>query len=403
MENEVKAREAEALIRGIREGKTEEYPEVREQLLGMELSEEDFSSEVLFRWYETIRKVPAEEFSARADVRMTVSMTSWTGRIHAAAEALKTIHAQSRKADRVILWLAEEQFPGREADLPEALAEQVREGLTEIRWCEDLKSHKKYFFILQENTDGVTVTVDDDLAYAPDLLELLYLSWLRHPEAVSAARTHYMAVSEAGKILPYEYWIKTTDTRIGRPDMLLFATTGAGTLYPAGIIGKEWFDREAIRETCLTADDLWMKAAEVMQGTPVVQACRNKGLKYIPGSQEETLWETNRDENDEQLRKILDWIAGKYGAGAFERKLTAGREDGFAEYAYYACDGTEKLRERVRQVSAERSELNRKYHNEKRRANALQAERDGMAAELEKIHRTVAYKVWKRVRKIIKQ
>ena len=336
-------RETEQLIREIRDGKREKYPEVREQLSGTELKEDDFSSEVLFRWYETIRKVEPEDFSARAGVRMTVSVTSWPGRIEAVPEALKSIYAQSKKPDEVILWLAEDAFPGKDTHLPELLRIWQEEKKLTIRWCDDLKSHKKYFYALQEETDGVTVTVDDDLIYAPDMLEMLYLSYLRHPRAVSAVRTHYMAVSEEGKILPYESWIKTTDARIDEPGMLLFATTGAGTLYPAGIIGKEWFDKETIFQTCLMADDLWMKAAETMQCIPVVQACRNRGLKTVPGSQEESLWETNREGNDVQLRKILDWIDRKYGTGAMEKKLTEGRS-GLAEYSRYACYEIEKAR-----------------------------------------------------------
>lgn len=417
MEKEVRAREAEELIQKIRNGiinsgfriqnseaGISDYAEVREKLLGMELEEVDFSSEVLFRWYETIRKVPAEDFSARAGVRMTVSMTSWPGRIAFAAEALKGIYAQGKKADRVLLWLAEEQFPGKEADLPEALLEQVRDSLAEIRWCEDLKSHKKYFFALQENTDGVTVTVDDDLVYVPEMLELLYLSWLRHPDAVSAMRTHYMAVSDEGQILPYAYWVKETDARIDEPEALLFATTGAGTLYPAGIIGKEWFDRDAIRETCLMADDLWMKAAEAMQGTPVVQACRSRGLKYVPGSQGETLWEQNREGNDAQLRKIQDWIAGKHGAGTLEKKLTASRESGIAEYSLYACGEIDKQKQKLKQTYGEKSELIRENAALKKENTSVnkqlretQAKLDAAQGELEQIHGTMTYKLWRKL------
>lgn len=397
-------RETEQLIQEIRDGKREKYPEVREQLLEIELKEEDFSSEVLFRWYETIRKVEPEDFAARAGVRMTVSVTSWPGRIEAVPEALKSIYAQSKKPDEVILWLAEDAFPGKDTHLPELLRIWQEEKKLTIRWCDDLKSHKKYFYALQEDTDGVTVTIDDDLVYAPDMLEMLYLSYLRHPKAVSAARTHYIAVSEEGKILPYEYWVKETDARVDVPEMLLFATTGAGTLYPAGIIGKEWFDKETIFQTCLMADDLWMKAAETMQGVPVVQACRSRGLKYVPGSQEETLWNQNREGNDVQLRKILDWIDGKYGTGALEVKLKGA---GIAEYAYYASKETDKLKAKLKQAYAEKSELNREYYRMKDKANALQAERDTMKAELDKIHNTLVYKVWRKavrpIRNIVKK
>ena len=386
---------------GLSESDSREYREVRQKLLETELKEEDFSSEVLFRWYETIRKVPAEAFVSGIKTRMTVSMTSYPARINAAAEALKGIYDQSRKADRVLLWLAEEQFPGKEKDLPEPLTEQINENKAEIRWCEDLKSHKKYFFALQEDTDGVTVTVDDDLIYAPDMLEMLFLSWLRHPKAISAVRTHYMAVSEEGKILPYKYWVKETDARIDRPDMRLFATTGAGTLYPAGVIGKEWFDRDVIRKTCLTADDLWMKAAETIQGIPVVQACRSRGLKYVAGSQEESLWALNREENDTQMQRILDWSAEKYGKGTLEQKLAGA---GLAEYACYACSETDKLKAKLKKTYEEKSGLireNKTVKKELSSANNLvkktQKKLDTAQGELDRIHQTTTYKIWRKV------
>ncbi len=41
----------------------------------------------------------------------------------------------------VILYLAEEQFPNKEADLPGKLLKFKENGLT-IKWCEDLKSYK---------------------------------------------------------------------------------------------------------------------------------------------------------------------------------------------------------------------------------------------------------------------
>ena len=35
------------------------------------------------------------------------------------AASLKTVFDQSLKPDEVVLWLADSQFPGKEADLPE--------------------------------------------------------------------------------------------------------------------------------------------------------------------------------------------------------------------------------------------------------------------------------------------
>ena len=51
------------------------------------------------------------------------------------------------------MWLAKEQFENIE-DLPQELKEQQKRGLT-IRFCDDLRSHKKYYYVLQENPNDI--------------------------------------------------------------------------------------------------------------------------------------------------------------------------------------------------------------------------------------------------------
>ena len=45
---------------------------------------------------------------------------------------LDSIYAQTRKADKVIMWLAEEQFPHGEDDLPDDLRKLLEEGNLEF-------------------------------------------------------------------------------------------------------------------------------------------------------------------------------------------------------------------------------------------------------------------------------
>ena len=65
------------------------------------------------------------------------------------------------KPDEIILWLAEEQFNGIDS-LPKALLEQQKRGLT-IRFCDDLRSHKKYYYTMQEYPRDIVILVDDDI------------------------------------------------------------------------------------------------------------------------------------------------------------------------------------------------------------------------------------------------
>ena len=256
--------------------------------------------------------------------KLIVSLTSYPARIHTVATVVEDLQKQTRKADQIILWLAREQFPNAEEDLPAPLRYQLSQGLVTVRWCDDLKSHKKYFYALQEFADDLVVTVDDDLLYPEHMLENLYRCYLRHPNAVSTVRAHLMIFTENGTLMPYRDWIQETDVCLDQPSMQLFATGGAGTLYPGGIFKKELFNKEAIVQTCLMADDLWLKAMALLSDVPVVVAQEFEDLRYIPGSQEEALYHLNVDSfaNETQWDQITAWVDANYEPGLPNKKLT---------------------------------------------------------------------------------
>ncbi len=277
-----------------------------------------------YREFCTVKKHDYETMKRLVSRRLIVSMTSFPGRIALIPKVLESLQDQRKKADEIILWLAQEQFPGLEKDLPEELLRLVDEKKLTIRWCDDLKPHKKYFYALQEYADDLVVTVDDDLLYSRDLLSSLYASYLLYPDAVSAVRVHLMMVSEEKQIMSYQTWIQETDECIYVPSIQLMATGGAGTLYPPNLFRKEFFDRDAIRENSLLADDLWLKAMQLVSDVPVVLARPFEPLKYLDGSQEEALHQINvsRNQNDVQLQKIQNWTGSRFGSDILIRKLT---------------------------------------------------------------------------------
>lgn len=256
--------------------------------------------------------------------KIVVSLTTYPKRIHTLSKVLDTIFSQTRKADEIVLWLAEEQFPKKEADIPNDLQKLVQEGRLTIRWCDDLKPHKKYFYALQECSEDLIVTIDDDLLYSDRLLENLFECYLCYPEAVSSVRAHLIVIDENQKILPYDDWIKETDVCLYQPSMQLMATGGAGTLYPPGIFSKDLFCKEAILETCLWADDLWLKTMQLISDVPVVVAQPFESLRYLPGSQSVALYRQNVDQkqNDVQLIRINEWLNKHYEQDILIKKLT---------------------------------------------------------------------------------
>ncbi|MDO4265796.1 MAG: glycosyltransferase [Eubacteriales bacterium] len=261
------------------------------------------------KWLET-------EIPLNTKPQIIVSLTSYPARINYVATSIRSLMEQTMKADMIVLWLAEEQFPNLEKDLPTQLLELKKQGLV-IRWCDkDLKSHKKYYYAMLEYPDEIIITADDDLIYSPDSIETLYQSYLEFPNCVSALRCHLPIFTQDGRLENYKNWKMCYSELIGIPSMTLFATSGGGTLYPPKCMHSELFNIDAMLACCPYADDIWMKFMQLMSETPTVMVRPDQPLKYVADSQKEALWHTNLNDggNDLQIANILERYNEYYGA-----------------------------------------------------------------------------------------
>lgn len=226
--------------------------------------------------------------------QLIVSFTSYPARIHAVPKVLESLYAQSMQPDKILFWLAEEQFPNRETDLPQQLVDDAAAGKFELRWCDDLGSHKKYFYAMQEFPDDIIVTVDDDTIYHPQTIQTLYNSYLRFPLAVSALKTALFLFDNDGELLPYSFWLYPYVKIVERPTMQLAAVGIGGILYPPHVLDTRVFDKKSMLKLCTSnhipsGDDLWLKMHEALCGTPVVLASKNLEHKTIPDTQTSAL------------------------------------------------------------------------------------------------------------------
>lgn len=224
--------------------------------------------------------------------QIIVSFTSYPARIHAVPQVLESLYAQSMKPDRILLWLAEEQFPGREADLPKVLIDDAAAGKFELRWCDDLGSHKKYFYAMQEYPEDIIVTVDDDVYYHPDSLEKLMKGHERHPNAVVANTVSLVQLNEELQPAPVYQWLFDFQL-LTEPTMLLVAIGVGGILYPPHSVDTRIFDKQLIHDTCagygkIYGDDLLLKAGEMLQRTSVL-AVPSKTYYRLPNTQDTAL------------------------------------------------------------------------------------------------------------------
>ena len=276
-----------------------------------------------------------------------VSVTSYPARIHEVVLAIRTVYRQTMQPDKVILWLGEEKFPNRYNDLPEELLRLVSEKGLEIRWCEDIGPHTKYFYAFQEYPDALVITIDDDILYPPDRIENLYQCYLRFPKAVSAGRADFVPVSEFEEMPPVTIWPEEVDAWVLQPSMQLYAMGVNCVLYPTVLFSQvsELLDKETIRRVCPYADDLWLKAMQAVAGIPVVVAESDQPLPISTvESQDTALWHYNCVDggNNVQWKQIEQEIDSRYGSGFLRQKLldkTVGKDltgsKGLIELAKY--------------------------------------------------------------------
>ncbi len=265
--------------------------------------------------------------------QIIVSLTSYPARINNLQPMLNSLFAQTRQPDKIILWLADTEFAGKEADLPQYLIDLQQQGKIFIEWCKDLKPHKKYFYALQKYRNDIVITVDDDLLFAPDMVECLLDSYAEFPHAVSAMRSHIMRL-EDGKFAKYNRFDGEQNKLIRIPSMRLLATNGAGSLFPPNLLKFKYFDEKLITELCLNTDDLWLKIIEVLSGVPVVQARAHSKLIYVENSQDCALWHLNTraDGNDISLGKITEWADRRFGKGFLPSKIFFGPHYGGSRF-----------------------------------------------------------------------
>jgi len=239
------------------------------------------------------------------DETYIVSLTSIPVRIKYIWITIETLMRQSCKPDKIILWLAKEQFLDKK--LPESLTILKSRGLS-IEFCEDLRSHKKYFFTMQRFPESNVITVDDDVYYPKYFLEHLVNLHQSFPKAICANRVHKI-VFKNSEIEAYRKW-KHNFKKITIPSPLLVQVGVGGVLYPPGSLAKEVFSKEIFQRICLLADDLWLKIMALKIGTLVVtNRFYNKDFVSVGRTQKVKLvkYNVHSGGNDKQLRNLLDY------------------------------------------------------------------------------------------------
>lgn len=219
---------------------------------------------------------------------LVVSLTSFPARIGTVHKTIETILRQTERPDKVILWLAEEQFPKKEAELPKELTRLTNYGLT-IAWCSDTRSYKKLIPTLKLYPDAVIVTADDDAYYHSDWLKTLYDSYKKYPNFVHCHRiTKFYKENDEWK------WVPAGLASYPCPAYLHKLVGLGGVLYPPHSLHHDVLNEDLFLELARTNDDIWFWFMAIKNNYKILFV--NNAVpdpKIVEDSQEEALFKEN--------------------------------------------------------------------------------------------------------------
>lgn len=266
---------------------------------------ESYFNLLVSRKYQKQKNAESGVNAVKREQKVIISLTSFPKRINTVWLTIETLLRQSVKPDEVILWLAESQFDGL-ASLPESLLRLQKRGLT-IRFCDDLRSHKKYYYTLLEYPEDLVILADDDLFYPRDTVKCLLKMHQQWPEDICCI---------SGEVIEPEFTSAPSLWRNPKPDEhnwqhcdCLQPFTGSGTLIPPDALDGDVFDRAAIRQLCPYADDLWIAFMAHRHGTKVTTIKNWRAFPVtIYGTAEGSLYYINGEgkQNDVQWQNLLD-------------------------------------------------------------------------------------------------
>jgi len=198
---------------------------------------------------------------------LIISLTSGPGKINIVDQVIETLLKQTKKAGKVILWLASMQFPNKETDIPLKLLALTDHGLTISYTNEDIKSYNKLIPALEEYPNSIIVTVDDNILYPQDLIGNLYAAYKDNPKMVHSVLMHRMTFKN-GQLRPFHEWQKQKYDD-SKPSYLNFPISSGGVLYPPGTLHSDVTKKKLFIKLASLADDIWFWAMAVKQDTKI--------------------------------------------------------------------------------------------------------------------------------------
>jgi hypothetical protein len=253
------------------------------------------------------------ETCSKREGRIIVSLTTLPARIDRIWLVIETVLRQTQKPDKIILWLSKEQFPSFDL-LPKRLMKQRHRGL-EIRLMDgDIRSHKKYYYAIQEFSNDYLLLCDDDIFYRSTMIEDMSNYSHRYPLSVISQFSMKMQWKE-DKIESYYLWpIIKEETS---PNLLSFFGSGGGTLFPPFALDPDVLNLNLLMSLTPSSDDVWLNAMCKLKRTKTIKTSYFSNFLPVLYFSNVTLESVNYVMKDVQLMAVSEYFIKNRGVDPF--------------------------------------------------------------------------------------
>lgn len=243
----------------------------------------------------------------RKEVPIIVSLTSYGRRVESVVYyTLVSLLNQTVKPYKIVLWLDDSW---NEDNLPKKLHNLKQYGI-EIKYYRDIRSYKKLIPSLLCYPDFPILTVDDDVMYVPNFIEVLYCSYNKYPDKVHCTHALKPLLLAKNKFEPYLKW---PDLKNGEISDYVFPIGEGGILYPPYSLNPDVIDEDLIFKLCPNADDIWFWIMALRMGTthklvdlPTAFYSFDAIFQYFHKGSALTHSNAKESMNDSQLKQVIN-------------------------------------------------------------------------------------------------
>lgn len=255
-------------------------------------------------WKSLIRNVDKDMDSRE---KVLVSLTTFPERFGVVDLAIKSILLQSDYIDRILLWIAQDQCDYQH--LPENIKRLQNFGV-EIRFCADLKSHKKYYYTMKENPKDIVITIDDDTIYPENMIENMLKKSKQYPGFVISNYSRIITMSNQYP-LTYKEWPVKIPKEFYEGGYNILPIGMGGVLYPPNSLNREVFNIERFKNLAFYGDDLWLKCMALLNKTKTIQT-EKQSLTFAEIRAKHDIQLRNLNVNQSNNDKIFNALCTQY-------------------------------------------------------------------------------------------